>query len=57
MIVCRRTIRVPPAEHARYLDWIAEGKGVREEHGILAELVLEPSSGEGESGRHRVAFP
>jgi heme-degrading monooxygenase HmoA len=42
VIVCLRTINVPPAERHRYLEWIAEGRAVREAHGILAELVLEP---------------
>jgi heme-degrading monooxygenase HmoA len=36
-------------ERGRYLAWIAEGREVREQHGILAELVLEPSEGEGET--------
>lgn len=49
MIVCLRTVGVPTAERARYLDWIAEGRAVREAHGILAELVLEPASGEGDT--------
>jgi heme-degrading monooxygenase HmoA len=39
-----RTVRVPEAERARYLAWIAEGRVVRETHGILAELILEPAS-------------
>jgi heme-degrading monooxygenase HmoA len=49
MIVCLRTVGVPAEERERYLAWIAEGRAVREEHGILAELVLEPSDGEGET--------
>ncbi len=49
MIVCLRTVAVPSVERARYLEWIAEGRAVRQAHGILAELVLEPSSGEGET--------
>ena len=49
MIVCLRTVGVPAAERGRYLEWIAEGRWVRQDHGILAELVLEPSSGEGET--------
>ena len=49
MIVCLRTVGVPTPEHRRYLDWITEGRGVRQEHGILAELVLEPTSGDGET--------
>lgn len=31
----------------RYLEWIQEGQGVREEYGLLAEWVLEPSNTEG----------
>ena len=49
MIVCLRTVGVPADERERYLEWIAEGRQVREEHGILAELVLEPSDGDGET--------
>jgi heme-degrading monooxygenase HmoA len=42
MIVCLRTVTVPPAWRERYVAWIYEGRRVREAHGILAELVLEP---------------
>jgi heme-degrading monooxygenase HmoA len=49
MIVCLRTVGVPAEQRTRYLEWIAEGREVREAHGILAELVLEPSEGEGET--------
>lgn len=49
MIVCLRTVAVPADQRDRYLAWIAEGRTVREEHGILAEWVLEPSSTEGET--------
>jgi heme-degrading monooxygenase HmoA len=49
MIVCLRTVSVPPNGRDRYLDWIAEGRTVREAHGILAEWVIEPSSGGGET--------
>ena len=45
MIVCLRTVVVPPEERDRYLAWIAEGRAVREAHGILAEWVLEPAEG------------
>ena len=39
MIVCLRTVAVPAADvRDRYLAWIAEGRAVREAHGILAEL-------------------
>jgi heme-degrading monooxygenase HmoA len=47
VIACLRTVRVPETERARYLEWIAEGRAVREAHGILAELVLEPVSTDG----------
>jgi len=49
VIVCLRTVGVPAAQRERYLAWIGEGREVREQHGILAELVLEPSDGEGET--------
>ena len=49
MIVCLRTVAVPPDVRSRYLQWIADGRAVRQQHGILAELVLEPSAGEGET--------
>ncbi len=47
MIVWLRTVAVPAAERPPYLAWIAQGRAVREAHGILAELVLEPPSGKG----------
>ena len=49
MIVCLRTVAVPPQHRARYLAWIAEGRAVREANGILAEWVLEPSSADGDT--------
>lgn len=49
MIVCLRTVGVPADERERYLEWIANGRQVREAHGILAELVLEPSDNGGET--------
>jgi heme-degrading monooxygenase HmoA len=49
MIACLRTVKVPPEIRERYLAWISEGRAIRETHGILAELVLEPSSGDGET--------
>ena len=49
MIVCLRTVRVPPDVRERYLAWIAETREVREAHGIVAELVCEPSSDDGET--------
>ena len=48
MIVCLRTVVVPPEWRERYLRWIAEGRPIREAHGILAEMVLEPVSGSGD---------
>lgn len=49
MIACLRTVGVPPEVRDRYLAWISEGRAVREAHGILAELVFEPSDGNGET--------
>src|SRR5438067_12488536 len=49
MIVCLRTVGVPAEMRERYLEWIADGRPLREQHGILAELVLEPSDGAGET--------
>ena len=46
MIVCLRTVTVPADERSRYLQWIADGRALREQHGILAEWVLEPSGGD-----------
>jgi heme-degrading monooxygenase HmoA len=48
LIVCLRTVVVPPAERDRSLAWIADGRAVREAHGILAEWVLQPSEGDDE---------
>ena len=48
MIVCLRTVGVPPDWRERFMSWINQGKAVREAHGILAELVLEPSTGTGD---------
>ena len=49
MIVCLRTVAVPATMQERYLAWISEGRAVREAHGILAELVCEPTSGDGDT--------
>jgi heme-degrading monooxygenase HmoA len=49
VIVCLRTVEVPVAVRDRYLAWIEEGGDVRRAHGILAEMVCEPWSGEGET--------
>jgi heme-degrading monooxygenase HmoA len=49
VIVCLRTVAVPDEQRDRYLEWIAEGRAVREAHGILAEWVLDPSDVDGET--------
>jgi len=49
MIACLRTVAVPIEVRERFLAWIEAGKAVREAHGILAELVFEPSNGEGDT--------
>jgi heme-degrading monooxygenase HmoA len=41
VIVCLRTVAVPPEVRDRYLAWIEDGRTIREAHGILAELVLD----------------
>ena len=45
MILCLRTVAVSASMRERYLAWITEGRAGREAHGILAELVCEPTSG------------
>jgi heme-degrading monooxygenase HmoA len=49
MIVCWRTVAIPEAEHDRFLEWIKDNREVREQHGICAELVLEPPNRDGET--------
>lgn len=49
MIVCLRTVAVPAEWRERYLAWIEAGRAVREAHGILAELVVDPTAGEGDT--------
>jgi heme-degrading monooxygenase HmoA len=49
MIVCLRTVTVPPDWRDRYLAWITDGRQIRQQHGILAELVCEPTAGSGET--------
>jgi heme-degrading monooxygenase HmoA len=49
VIVCLRTVEVPAAVRHQHLAWIEEGRAIREAHGIVAELVCEPSSGDGET--------
>ena len=41
MIVCLRTVRVPEDERSRFLVWIEENRALRQDHGILFEIVLE----------------
>jgi hypothetical protein len=43
VIVCVRTVRIPPDVRERFLGWIEQNRPVREGHGILRELVLEHS--------------
>jgi heme-degrading monooxygenase HmoA len=49
MIVCIRTVGVSADVRARYLQWISDGRAVREAHGLLAEWVLEPSTADGDT--------
>ena len=49
MIICLRTVLVPPEWRERYLAWIEGGRRIRQDHGILAELVCDPSDGTGET--------
>ena len=46
MIVCLRTVVVPAEMRTRFLAWIADGRPVREAHGIRAEWALEPAGGQ-----------
>ncbi len=49
MIVCLRTVAVPAEWRDRYLAWIADGRVIRQQHGILAELVCEPAEPDGDT--------
>lgn len=49
MIACLRTVAVPAERREDYLAWIRDGRAVREAHGILAELVLEPAPADGDT--------
>jgi heme-degrading monooxygenase HmoA len=49
VIVCLRTVDVPAPMRERYRAWIGEGRALREAHGILAELVCEPTNGGGDT--------
>jgi heme-degrading monooxygenase HmoA len=42
-------VLIPPDWRQRYLAWIDAGRRTRQEHGILAELVCEPTDGSGET--------
>jgi hypothetical protein len=44
MIVCWRTVHVPQVEREKFRAWIEDNRRVREEHGILFELVLGRSA-------------
>lgn len=44
-----RTVVVPPQVREDHLQWIQDGRAIRERHGLLAEWVLEPSTGDGET--------
>jgi len=48
VIICLRTVAAPPEWRTRFLAWIEAGRTIREAHGILAELVCEPTDGTGE---------
>jgi heme-degrading monooxygenase HmoA len=43
VIVCLRTVRLPPDQRDGFLSWIDDNGELRRQHGILAELVLERS--------------
>jgi heme-degrading monooxygenase HmoA len=49
VIICLRTVAVPPQWRERYLAWIAAGRKIRQQHGILTELVCDPSNASGET--------
>jgi len=49
VIVCLRTVVIPPDWRERYLTWITAGRAIRQQHGILAELVCEPVTPGGET--------
>ena len=49
MIVCLRTVLVPPDWKARYPAWIEAGREIRQQHGVLAELVCEPTDPAGDT--------
>jgi hypothetical protein len=57
MIVCIRTVRIPPEVRERFLAWIEENRALRERHGILFELVLERSPHQNPAKTMRPAEP
>jgi heme-degrading monooxygenase HmoA len=46
VIVCLRTVTVPPEERRRFLGWIAQNRDLRQRHGILLEWVLQSEGGD-----------
>jgi hypothetical protein len=44
MILCLRTVRVPADQQQQFLAWIDDNAGLRQQHGILCELVLARSA-------------
>jgi len=57
VIVCWRTVQVPAEQRERFVAWIEENRLVREEHGILFELVLERSAWQNAAKTLRPAEP
>jgi heme-degrading monooxygenase HmoA len=49
VITCIRTVTVPAKVRARFLEWIRENRALRETHGLLFELILEPAAGGSET--------
>jgi heme-degrading monooxygenase HmoA len=49
VIICLRTVLIPSEWRERYLAWIDAGGAIRQQHGILAELVCEPAVGTGDT--------
>lgn len=49
MIVCIREVVIPNFVRSKYLQWILDGKVVRQRHGLLAEWVVEPSDLSGDA--------
>src|SRR4249920_1800238 len=49
MIVCIRTVAISDDARPGYLQWIEDGRTVRETHGLLAEWVLDPADAGGDT--------